>query len=43
MWTAIGDGATPVGPTPFGWYTLLWVGVVVLVSGVGWAEMRVGQ
>lgn len=39
-WTTVGDGATPVGPTPFGWYTLLWAGVAVLVSGVGWAETR---
>lgn len=42
-WTAIGEGATPVGPTPFGWYTLLWVGIVVLVSVAGWAEMRFSQ
>lgn len=42
-WTTIGDGSTPVDPTPFGWYTLLWVGIVVLVSGVGWAEWKRNQ
>lgn len=41
--TTIGDGATPVGPTPLGWYTLLWVGIVVLISIAGWAEMRSTQ
>lgn len=42
-WTAIGDGATPVGPTPFGWYTLLWAGIIVLVFVAGWAEVRFNQ
>jgi hypothetical protein len=42
-WAAIGDGSTPVDPTPFGWYILLWAGVAILISGVGWAEMRRNQ
>ncbi|MFQ3293548.1 MAG: hypothetical protein ACI9EZ_000944 [Halobacteriales archaeon] len=42
-WATIDDGSTPVDPTPFGWYILLWVGVAILISGAGWAEMRRNQ
>ncbi|RDZ56230.1 hypothetical protein C5B91_18960 [Haloferax sp. Atlit-10N] len=38
-WQAIGDGATPVDPTPFGWYMLLWVAVVALASVLAWVEI----
>jgi hypothetical protein len=39
-WTIVSDGLTPVDPTPFGWYVLFWVGIVVLITIVGWGEMR---
>lgn len=34
------SGATPVDPTPFGWYLLLWVVVVALAALSGWIERR---
>jgi hypothetical protein len=39
-WTTVRSGATPVDPTPFGWYALLWVGIVLLAAGSGWIELR---
>lgn len=42
-WTVVRDGLTPVDPTPFGWYVLLWVGIIVLISVVGWGEVRLFQ
>lgn len=39
-WQAIGAGATPVDPTPFGWYTLLWVAVVAVASVLAWMEIK---
>jgi hypothetical protein len=39
-WTTVRSGATPVDPTPFGWYALLWVGIVLLAAGSGWAELQ---
>jgi|AntRauTorcE11898_2_1112593.scaffolds.fasta_scaffold02169_3 hypothetical protein len=42
-WTTIGDGSTPVDPTPFGWYILLWAGIAVFISGVGWTERKRNQ
>ena len=40
-WTTVRDGLTPVDPTPFGWYVLLWVGIVGLSLVVGWIESRI--
>ena len=36
-WLRLSGGATPVGPTAFGWYALLWPVTLVLavVAGVG--------
>ena len=39
-WVTIGDGAVPVDPTPFGWYTPLWIGIAVLITVAGWIEVR---
>ena len=40
-WTIVSQGLTPVDPTPFGWYVLLWVGIVGLSVVVGWIEGRI--
>lgn len=34
-WTTVRSGATPVDPTPFGWYALLWVGIAIPAAGAG--------
>jgi len=36
-WQTIQTSATPVDPTPFGWYILLWIGIVAtsgLIAGI---------
>jgi hypothetical protein len=40
-WLSLGGGATPVGPTPFGWYALLWPVTLVLAVVVGVGEDRI--
>lgn len=42
-WTTVRRGLTPVGPTPFGWYVLLWPVVVSLAGLVGELEWRTRQ
>ncbi|MDZ7849785.1 MAG: hypothetical protein U5K70_02870 [Halodesulfurarchaeum sp.] len=42
-WMIVGDNLTPVGPTPFGWYVLFWVGSIALISVVGWGEVTLLQ
>jgi len=37
-WQTIRTGATPVGPTPFGWYVLLWIGIAAVSGLVGGIE-----
>lgn len=39
-WTIVRNNLTPVDPTPFGWYVLFWVGIIVLITVVGWGEVR---
>lgn len=42
-WTTARRGLTPVGPTPFGWYVLLWpavVGLAGLVGELAWRTRR---
>jgi hypothetical protein len=39
-WLSLGGGATPVGPTPLGWYALLWPVTLVLAVVVGVGEKR---
>mgnify|MGYP007038797365 CR=1 FL=1 len=39
-WTTVRQGLTPVGPTPFGWYVLLWPAVVAVAGTVGEIELR---
>lgn len=40
-WQTARTGVTPVGPTPFGWYGLLWVGVVTVTATIGWLEAKI--
>lgn len=42
-WQTVQSGATPVSPTPFGWYTLLWVGIIAVAVLVGGLELRIRQ
>jgi hypothetical protein len=39
-WLSLRGGATPVGPTPFGWYALLWPATLVLAVSAGVGEER---
>ncbi len=39
-WQTNRAGLTPVGPTHFGWYTLLWPGVVLVVVAAGVVERQ---
>ncbi|ELZ79614.1 hypothetical protein C455_08517 [Haloferax larsenii JCM 13917] len=40
-WQTVQSGSTPVDPTPFGWYMLLWIGVLVLDAALGGVEFWV--
>jgi len=40
-WQVVQAGATPVDPTPFGWYILLWVAVMLVTVVSGWIELRI--
>lgn len=42
-WQTVQSNLTPVGPTPFGWYTLLWVGVLVIAGLFGGVELQIKQ
>ncbi|MGM0372648.1 MAG: hypothetical protein ACQEQJ_09140 [Halobacteriota archaeon] len=42
-WAIVRDGLTPVDPTPFGWYVLLWVGIAVVATAAGLVEHWVRQ
>jgi hypothetical protein len=37
-WQTHRTGVTPVDPTPFGWYVLLWIGIVAVSGLVGGIE-----
>ena len=37
-WQTHRTGATPVDPTPFGWYILLWIGIVAVSGLIGGIE-----
>ncbi|WP_251343781.1 hypothetical protein [Haloplanus halophilus] len=37
-WRTHRTSATPVDPTPFGWYVLLWIGIVAVAGLVGGIE-----
>lgn len=39
-WQVVQSGLVPVDPTPFGWYLLLWVAILAVVSLVGGLEYR---
>jgi hypothetical protein len=39
-WLSLRGGVTPVGPTPVGWYALLWPATLVLAVSAGVAEKR---
>jgi hypothetical protein len=39
-WLGLRGGATPVGPTPLGWYALLWPATLVLAVSAGVGENR---
>lgn len=42
-WQIVSSGATPVDPTPYGWYILLWIGVVAAASLAGGLELKLRQ
>jgi hypothetical protein len=37
-WHTHRTGATPVDPTPFGWYIILWIGIVAVSGLIGGIE-----
>ena len=39
-WNLVREGLTPVDPTPYGWYVLLWVGIAVVITVSGLVERR---